>query len=126
MQGIQGPRGFNGTDGVNGMQGIQGPAGPAGITFLNATNVYQVTSLGELDETDNLVGEALCDTGDFALYGGFRYFGDETPSITIIRDEFVTDTIGQPIGWIATMNSPFSGFDADPLLFVKVNCFNNP
>jgi hypothetical protein len=127
-QGPQGPRGFNGADGVNGTQGPQGPAGPAEITFLNATNVYQVTSLGELDETDNLVGEALCDTGDFALHGGFRYFGSETPLTTIIRDEFVTDTITfQPIGWIATMNSPSSGgSEADPLLFVKVSCFDNP
>ena len=120
-QGPQGPRGFNGT------QGIQGPAGPAEITFLNATNVYQVTALGELDETDNLVGEALCDTGDFALYGGFSYFGDVANPTTIIRNEFVPDIVTfQPIGWIATMNFPFSLSDAEPLLFVKVSCFDNP
>ena len=137
--GERGPMGFNGTNGLNGIQGpigprgfngtqgIQGPAGPAGITFLNATNVYQVTGFGELDETDNLVAEALCDTGDFALYGGFRYFGDVANPTTIIRNEFVPDIVTfQPIGWITTMNFPFSLSDAEPLLFVKVSCFDNP
>jgi Collagen triple helix repeat (20 copies) len=119
-QGIQGPRGFNGTDGVNGTQGPQGPAGPAGITFLNPTIVYQETSLGEFEE-DNLVGTALCDTGDFALHGTFSYFGDVANPTTIIRDEFVPDIVtGQPIGWTATMNFANTGADAEPLLFVKV------
>ncbi len=65
--------------------------------------------------------------GDFALYGGFSYFGDVANPTTIIRNEFVPDIVTfQPIGWIATMNFPFSLSDTEPLLFVKVSCFDNP
>ena len=84
---MTGPRGFNGTDGVNGTQGIQGPRGfngtdgvngtqgPPGITFLNFTNIYEksVSSTNVPLTTPPFYTQAFpsCDTGDFAISGGF-------------------------------------------------------
>ncbi|HEY6659475.1 MAG TPA: hypothetical protein VIZ62_13200 [Nitrososphaeraceae archaeon] len=70
--GPQGPIGPTGPAGPAGLQGIQGIPGQPGITQLNATNVYQVSNSSTNDQGATTVFvQALCDSGDFVINGGF-------------------------------------------------------
>jgi hypothetical protein len=97
--GSQGPIGPAGPVGPTGPQGIQGIQGQQGITQLNATNVYQVSNSSTNDQGATTVFvQALCDSGDFVINGGFLIFTAdlaENDTITTILDApIVIPTLG--------------------------------
>ena len=124
IQGIQGPIGPNGTNGVNGAQGIQGPAGPPGITQLNDTNTYLVNNETFAASSPYPVGEAVCDTGDYVINGGYLLTGSGGPTsdITVNSDRPITDPLGS--GWQVFL-SPADQTDLVRYI-VSAICFDNP
>jgi len=124
IQGIQGPIGPNGTNGVNGAQGTQGPAGPPGITQLNDTNTYLVNNETFAASSPYPVGEAVCDTGDYVINGGYLLTGSGGPTsdITVNRDRPITDPLGS--GWQVFL-SPADQTDLVRYI-VSAICFDNP
>ena len=124
IQGIQGPIGPNGTQGEQGIQGIQGIQGPSGITVLNASNVYRNSSLITIPaNTNSIVVDADCDTGDTAIDGFYRYTGTITP-ITMITQAGAGPVLSGnvPTEWFANVVFPGEG----ARLTATVFCFDNP
>jgi hypothetical protein len=123
--GPQGPIGPNGTNGVNGAQGIQGPAGPPGITQLNDINTYLVNNETFAASPPYPIGEAVCDTGDYVINGGYVLTGSGGPTsdITVHRDRPITDPLVGS-GWEILL------IPADPTdlvrYIVSAICFDNP
>jgi hypothetical protein len=125
--GPQGPIGPAGPAGPAGSQGIQGIQGQPGITQLNATNVYLVSNSSTNDQGDTTVFvQALCDSGDFGINGGFLIFSAdlaENDTITAILDApIVIPTLGG--GWQTAV-----GVDDEAssvTLAVAALCFDNP
>jgi hypothetical protein len=125
--GLQGPIGPTGPAGPAGPQGIQGIQGQPGITQLNATNVYQVTNSSTNDQgsTDVFV-QALCDSGDFVINGGFLIFSSdlaENDTITTILDApILIPTLGG--GWQTVVS--VDDESSSVTLVVAALCFDNP
>jgi hypothetical protein len=125
IQGIQGPIGPNGINGVNGAQGTQGPTGPPGITQLNDTNTYLVNNDTFAASSPYPIGEAVCDTGDYVINGGYLLTGSGGPTsdITVHRDRPITDPLVGS-GWEVLL------IPADPTdlvrYIVSAICFDNP
>ena len=125
--GPQGPIGPAGPAGPGGPQGIQGIQGQPGITQLNATNVYLVSNSSTNDQGGTTVFvQALCDSGDFVINGGFLIFSAdlaENDTITTILDApIVIPTLGG--GWQTAV-----GVDDESslvTLVVAALCFDNP
>ena len=72
--GTQGPPGPTGAIGATGPQEPPGPTGASGITQLNNPTTYNVTApIIVSTVVDDAVGEgsAECDSGDFAISGGY-------------------------------------------------------
>jgi len=78
--GATGPQGIQGIQGIQGERGFNGTQGPPGITqLINGSNIYTVT---EKDTKNTTIGLstplfafARCDTGDFAITGGYYISG---------------------------------------------------
>jgi hypothetical protein len=125
--GLQGPIGPTGPAGPAGPQGIQGIQGQPGITQLNATTVYQVTNSSTNDQgsTDVFV-QALCDSGDFVINGGFLIFSSdlaENDTITTILDApILIPTLGG--GWQTVVS--VDDESSSVTLVVAALCFDNP
>jgi hypothetical protein len=122
--GPQGPQGIQGPPGTNGTQGIQGQPG---ITQLNATNVYLVSNSSTNDQGDTIVFvQALCDSGDFVINGGFLIFSAdlaENDTITTILDApIVIPTLGG--GWQTAVG--VDDESSSVTLVVAALCFDNP
>ena len=69
--GATGPEGPQGEQGIQGLIGPNGVQGPPGITELNDTNTYLVTNETSTSNIDGNIGQAICDTDDFVVNGGF-------------------------------------------------------
>jgi hypothetical protein len=125
--GPQGSIGPAGPAGPAGLQGIPGIQGQPGITQLNETNVYLVSNSSTNDQGDTTVFvQALCDSGDFVINGGFLIFSAdlaENDTITTILDApIVIPTLGG--GWQTAV-----GVDDEAssvTLAVAALCFDNP
>jgi len=121
--GPQGPPGINGNNGNNGLNGLEGPEGPPGITQLNNTNTYTVTTPIVVFPDDDAIGEgsAVCDSGDFAISGGY-VLNNQSPKAV----EFFTVT-DSPLNDNAWKVRTFSNFgDVDVGGNVTAKCFDNP
>ena len=70
--GATGPEGPQGEQGIQGLIGPNGVHGPPGITELNDTNTYLVTNETSTSNIDGNIGQAICDTDDFVVNGGFH------------------------------------------------------
>jgi len=113
LTGATGPAGEDGMDGVNGMNGLPGPPG---ITqLINGTNVYLVTNSST---GGSATVQALCETGDFVINGGFNLSDGIGTSTIITQNEPIILPAGA--GWIANLaNAPsFS------ILTVHAYCFD--
>lgn len=103
--------------------GTEGPQGPPGITQLNNTNTYTVTTPIVIFPDDDAIGEgsAVCDTGDFAISGGY-VLNNQSPKDV----EFFTVT-DSPLNDNASKVRTFSNFgDVDVGGNVTAKCFDNP
>ena len=126
-QGPIGPAGPAGPAGPGGPQGIQGIQGQPGITQLNATNVYLVSNSSTNDQGGTTVFvQALCDSGDFVINGGFLIFSAdlaENDTITTILDApIVIPTLGG--GWQTAVG--VDDESSSVALVVAALCFDNP
>ncbi len=122
VNGTQGPQGIQGPPGSQGIQGERGFNGTAGITQLtNGTNVYLVQNVGDPAIGFNAVEvEALCDSGDFVLNGGYSIEANSLGSVP--TDKPITFEHEPGSGW-----KVFVG-QIQPGVFVTVYafCFDNP
>ena len=122
IQGIQGPIDPNGTQGII---GPVGPQGPSGITILNDTNTYlkNSTIIFNNDTTSN-IGQAICDSGDFVINGGFTVI-----TVTGSPLEAFNRPILSPLatGWEVQFSfNPFDGQLGSIRYIVHAICFDNP
>ena len=113
--GIQGPPGEDGIDGVNGTNGLPGPPG---ITqLINGTNIYLVTNSSNTPGGGTI--QALCQTGDFVINGGFNISGGFSSDTFVSQNEPITLPSGA--GWIVNLASAPSV----TIITVHAYCFDN-
>jgi hypothetical protein len=120
--GPQGPAGI-GSPGPQGIQGPAGPQGPSGITELNETNTYLVNGGQTINNsTTRSIGEAICDSGDFVINGGFIV--NSGPSeLTEFLNLPIFPALGPGSGWLVELVP--EGF-GDVEYTVLATCFDNP
>ena len=123
-QGIQGPIGPTGATGPEST--TPGPQGPAGITqLIDGDNVYLVTNSSQppTAQGGQAAGVARCESGDFALNGGFSLNGI-TPANNIItvRDQPFTSAPYAGEAWVVSV----IGLNINADLEVYAYCFDNP
>ena len=123
-QGIQGPIGPTGATGP--ASTTPGPQGPPGISeLINGDNVYLVTNSSQ----PPTVGEgqaaaiAQCESGDFALNGGFSLSGTFLDNnIITLQDRPFTSGPNAGEAWVVGV----SGLNTNAELEVYAYCFDNP
>ena len=121
--GTQGPAGPQGPQGIQGIQGIQGPSG---ITQLNSSTIYTVqNSSTSAPLSSSTFTSANCDSGDFAVEGGYNLFGfsiDDEDSLTT----FINQPSDIPFGgnWVTAITN--IGNTSTVTLNVIAYCFDNP
>ena len=124
-RGSNGTNGINGTNGTNGAQGAQGPQGPSGINQLNGTNTYLVTKEGVTNDVfSNNVGQAICNTSDFVINGGFVMTGVTNGGADLL--EALNRPILNPLasGWEVHIGP--TALDGGVRYTVYAICFDNP
>ncbi len=118
--------GTQGPPGPQGPPGLTGPQGPAGITQLNNTTTYNVTApIVVSTVVDDAVGEgsAVCDSGDFAISGGYT-LDNQSPNVPV---SIVTNSLLDDNAW--TVRTFSTAGDAGQSVVggnVTANCFDNP
>ena len=128
--GPQGPPGVTGATGLTGSQGIQGaigPQGPSGITELNETSTYLVNGGQTINNSTNRnIGEAICDSGDFVINGGFIVNSLQN-DITIA--DFINAPILPPLGTFSTgwqVEIAIQTGEGELQFTTLATCFDNP
>ena len=128
--GTQGPAGPQGLQGIQGIQGppgsngINGSQGPPGITQINTTNAYLVNGIQTSNNSTTFnISRAFCDSGDFAINGGWTIsqFSGDTPF------EFYDRPISSPLGsgW-ETLFGVIAPNPGDVTWNTHAVCFDNP
>ena len=107
-----------GEDGIDGVNGTNGLPGPSGITqLINGTNVYLVTN--STGAAGGATLQALCQTGDFVINGGYNLSGGVSTDMIISQNEPIVLPSGA--GWIVNLvNAP-----SLTILTVHAYCFDN-
>ena len=122
--GPQGPPGINGTNGINGINGINGAQGPPGITQINTTNAYLVNGTQASNNATTFnKGSAFCDSGDFAISGGWTVPGFSGGEPFEVFDRPIFSPLGS--GWEVQFITSFT----NPGVVVwetHAICFDNP
>ena len=128
--GPQGPPGATGATGLTGSQGIQGPIGPqgpSGITELNDTSTYLVNGGQTINNsTTRNIGEAICDSGDFVINGGFIVNSLQN---TITIADFLNAPIFPPFGTFNTgwqVEIAIQTGEGEVQFTTLATCFDNP
>ncbi len=124
-QGPSGPPGPTGAIGATGPQGPPGPTSASGITQLNNTNTYNVTAPDVVSTVvDDVVGEgsAVCDSGVFAISGGYT-LNNQSPNVPFA---IVTNSPLDDNAW--TVRTFSTAGDAGQSVGgnVTAKCFDNP
>jgi hypothetical protein len=112
----------NNEGGIPGPEGPPGQRGPSGITQLNNDTTYTVRTPINVTEDDDAIGEgfARCDSGDFAISGGYVLNNQSPKAVEFftVSDEPLYDA------WHVRTFSNFGAVDVGGTVIVK--CFDNP